>query len=116
MWLNGALITPLALLAFSQMRWVPASLLMMIIVGAGQMIFLNTTNALVQEQISDELRGRVMGLYSLVLFGSMPLGSLVAGSLAEGFGEPAAVAAGGFSLLAYALLIRRTSGQMRLLK
>lgn len=115
-WLNSALITPLALLIFSQIRWLPASLAMMVIIGAGQMIFLNTTNSLVQEQISDDLRGRVMGLYSLVLFGSMPLGSLVAGSLAEWVSAPVAVAVGGMALLIYALLIRRTSGHMRSLK
>lgn len=115
-WLNGALITPLALLLFSQMRLLPASLAMLVVVGAGQMIFLNTTNALVQEHITDDMRGRVMGLYSLVLFGSMPLGSLISGSMAEWLGEPAAVAAGGIALLFYALLIRRTSGHMRALK
>jgi MFS family permease len=116
LWFNGALITPIALIVFSQLRWLPGALLLSVFIGLGQMMFLNTTNALVQEQVSDQLRGRVMGLYSLVLFGSMPLGSLMAGSLAEWFGPPVAVVTGGIALLIYALVIRRTSPEMQLLQ
>lgn len=105
-WLNSALITPIALLLFSQVRWLPGALIVSGLIGTGQMIFLNTTNALVQEQVSNELRGRVMGLYSMVLFGGMPLGSLLAGSLAEWFSAPTAVIVSGAGLLAYALLLR----------
>jgi predicted MFS family arabinose efflux permease len=112
-WLNGALVTPLALILFSQVRWLPGALAVSLLIGLGQMIFLNTTNSLVQEQVSNELRGRVMGLYSLVLFGGMPLGSLLAGNLAQWFGAPAAVLGSGICLFLYALLLRRTSRIMQ---
>jgi cyanate permease len=43
--------------------------------------------------VPDEIRGRVMGLYTLVFFGTMPLGALLVGAMAERIGEPAAVLA-----------------------
>jgi hypothetical protein len=43
----------------------------------------NTANALVQTAVSDELRGRVMGLYTLGFLGLMPIGALLAGGVAE---------------------------------
>ena len=48
---------------------------------------MNNSNAMVQSIVPDELRGRVMGLYSLMFMGGGPLGALVAGTLAEGTSE-----------------------------
>ena len=45
-------------------------------------------NTLVQTHVSDELRGRVMSIYSLTFFGGMPLGALWAGALAQVIGAP----------------------------
>jgi MFS family permease len=61
------------------------------VVGWSFMIQVNTSNALVQTHVSDDLRGRVMGVYTLTFFGAMPLGSLWAGTLAHRLGEPTAV-------------------------
>jgi len=49
----------------------------------------------VQSQVPDMLRGRVMGIYTLVFFGMTPLGSLAAGVAAAQLGEPATVHGGG---------------------
>jgi MFS family permease len=51
----------------------------------------NLANAMVQMQVADHLRGRVMSIYTLVFFGGMPIGSLIAGTLANRLGEPAAL-------------------------
>lgn len=56
--------------------------------------FMTTANAFLQTSVSDEKRGRIMGLYSIVFLGMMPVGSLISGSLAHYVGVPAAVAAG----------------------
>jgi hypothetical protein len=45
--------------------------------------------------VPDELRGRVMAVYSMMFMGMAPLGALMAGSLAEIIGAPATVALGG---------------------
>jgi len=61
---------------------------------------LNNSQAIVQSLVPDILRGRVMGVYTLVFFGSMPIGSLLAGSVAEWIGEPITVMLGAALLLA----------------
>ena len=66
----------------------------------------NSSNVLVQTQVPDELRGRVMSIYTLAFFGLMPFGSFIAGRLAEQIGEPATVVAGATVLLITALWIR----------
>ena len=55
-------------------------------------------NTLVQSIVPDELRGRVMSLFSLVLLGMMPIGNLAVGALAGTVGTPGAVAAAGTGL------------------
>jgi MFS family permease len=62
-------------------------------------------NVLVQSHVADELRGRVMAIYSLSMVGMLPVGSLLIGGLAEGVGEPIAVAFGAIVALAFAIFL-----------
>src|SRR5262245_48881702 len=63
----------------------------------------------------DELRGRVMSLYTLISGGTFPFGSLAVGAISERWGIPAALlAAGGVGLLGIAALAaRETRGRLR---
>jgi fucose permease len=72
-------------------------------VGWGFMMISNNSNALIQSQVPDELRGRVMSVYTLVFFGSMPLGSLMAGTLAQQLGQPMTVMLGASLLMVLAI-------------
>jgi predicted MFS family arabinose efflux permease len=54
--------------------------------------FMGASNALVQHRVSDDVRGRVMGAYTLT-FGLMPLGAMPMGIVADRIGAPAAIAA-----------------------
>ncbi len=49
---------------------------------------MNVANSLVQTLAPDSMRGRVMGIYLLAFFGFTPVGSLLAGILAQVLGEP----------------------------
>jgi MFS family permease len=60
-------------------------------VGVGTILVLNLANAIVQTSAPDELRGRVMGAYTWIFFGCMPIGALWTGIVAERVGEPPAV-------------------------
>ncbi|MCP2235666.1 putative arabinose efflux permease, MFS family [Prauserella halophila] len=54
--------------------------------GLATITFLNTANALVQTSVAPQMRGRVMGLYVLMVMGGNPIGGLLTGWMAETFG------------------------------
>jgi MFS family permease len=103
LWTYGAFSMPVALFIFAWLRWLPLSLLALVGVGWGFMMVLNNSQAIVQSLVPDNLRGRVMGVYTLIFFGSMPIGSLLAGSLAAWIGEPVTVMIGAVMLLLLAI-------------
>lgn len=63
--------------------------------GFFSMLMINSINATVQWSVGHELRGRVMALYVTVFAGTVPLGNLFAGTVAEAWGSPAGFIAGG---------------------
>jgi MFS family permease len=103
LWTTGAFIMPAALFLFALLRWLPLSLLAMVGVGWGFMMISNNSNAIIQSDVPDELRGRVMSVYTLVFFGSMPIGSLLAGTLAQQISEPLTVMLGAAFLMLLAV-------------
>ena len=109
----GSFVFPLTLLAFAATRWLPLSLLTLIGIGWGFMVFANSSNALLQSQVPDELRGRVMSMYTLAFFGLMPIGSLLAGEAASWIGEQLTVAIGALILLAASGLVWLIVPQLR---
>ncbi|MDD5131242.1 MAG: MFS transporter [bacterium] len=91
----GGMVLGGSLLIFGFSRSVPLSLLALVGVGWGLITQTATINNLLQKDTPDELRGRVMGFYTLMFLGMVPVGSFLAGLLAEWFGVPTAVGLGG---------------------
>jgi len=87
----GSIVFPILMIVFAFIRHpLPAYVFLF---GAGFAIILvfNLCNAVVQSLAPDHLRGRIMGIYSLTFFGSMPIGALMLGAMAERLGEPPAI-------------------------
>jgi len=98
----------LFLMLFSFSRWYWLSLLLLIPAGFTMMMHFTSINTLIQAMVPDQLRGRVMSLYSMMFLGMAPLGSLLAGYVAKYIGAPPTVAIGGLaSLTAGFFFIRR---------
>lgn len=90
---SGGLGASLILFSLSKTFWLSALLLLP--VGFSMMTQMAASNTLVQAMVPDELRGRVMSVYSMMFMGMAPLGALMAGSLASYLGAPKTVALGG---------------------
>jgi MFS family permease len=101
----GSFIFPALLMVFALMALLPLSLLLLFGIGFWFIFFINTSNALVQSLVPDDLRGRVRSIYTLTFFGFMPLGSLLAGAAAERIGEPTTVFLGAGVILAFAAVV-----------
>lgn len=112
-WGWGLTLQPLIMLAFAFVTWLPLSMFFLVIMGLTFMAAINTTNAMIQEQVTDELRGRVMSIFTLTFFGTVPIGSLVAGLLADRIGEQYTVAIFGGCLLIYSIYGLFRMGQVR---
>lgn len=83
----------LLVFAFSHSLWITAPALL--VVGFGIICTVASANTLIQSLVTDELRGRVMSLFTMAFLGMAPLGSLTAGSVAHVVGAPATLFAGG---------------------
>jgi MFS family permease len=84
------------------------------LVGVGALTLINSAQSFLQINTEPELRGRVMGIYTLVFLGGTPLGSPLVGWVAETFGPRWSIALGGIvsavAALAVALLHLRRKG------
>ena len=95
-----------ALIAFSYSRWFWISVLLLLPVGFSMMVEMASSNTLLQVMVPDELRGRVMAVYSMMFMGMAPIGALLAGSLAARWGAPQTVALGGAVCAVGAIIFR----------
>jgi MFS family permease len=96
----------IALIAFGFSRWFLLSMVLLVPVGFSMMVEMASSNTLLQMMVPDELRGRVMAVYSMMFMGMAPIGALLAGSLAGRWGAPRTVAAGGAICAVGALIFR----------
>jgi MFS family permease len=101
----GTLTMPALILAFAFVRWTPLSLVLLFGAGVSQIFIFNLCNALVQTYSPDAMRGRIMGVYVFVFFGSMPIAALAIGTTAQRLGETVAVQIGASVMLLAAVLI-----------
>jgi predicted MFS family arabinose efflux permease len=76
------------------------SLVAMFIAGAGAIAMAVTANTTIQMAVPDQLRGRVMSVYTTVFAGSVPAGGLLMGLIASSWSVPAALMAGALVTLA----------------
>ena len=95
--------TGCAMLGFSFVRSLAWALPALALVSVGMMLFFAETSALIQSIVSDEFRGRVSSLYSLT-FGALPVGSFLAGSMAQKLGAPSATLIASVVLVSAALM------------
>lgn len=97
---RGKLLTVAALLyaplliSFTQTRIVPLALLLIGLCGWAGVTTMALTNTLIQLIVPDDLRGRVMSVFTLSLMGMSPLGGMLVGSVAELVGNVPMVVAG----------------------
>ena len=93
--------------AVAPVYWV--ALLALVVVGAGFLAVISTTNTAVQVIVADHIRGRVMAFRIMAFTGAYPLGALAQGAVADAIGPRPTVAAAGLMLVAaagYLVLLR----------
>jgi MFS family permease len=103
----------ISLVLFSASHWFWISFAILIFTGFTMMMQFTATNTLIQSMVPDQLRGRVMSLYAMMFLGMSPIGSLLAGWLADSIGAPVTVAIGGLASCLGGLAFARKWPSMR---
>jgi MFS family permease len=99
------------LIGFALSPSMEVAILMLVLVGFSNTFSLTQVTTLLQAEVPDHLRGRVMSLYALC-WNLLPLGGLLGGVLAAAVNARFAVAVGGAMVAANALLLL-TSRRLR---
>jgi MFS family permease len=103
-WLIGGLVALAILLAgLSLTASVAAAYAIAALLGFAQIAVVQNSLVTVQFAATDEYRGRLMGLYTTVLQGSIPFGALLAGALAGVLGVSGAMLVGATGLALVAI-------------
>jgi MFS family permease len=90
---------------FAWSRCLPLSFAMGFAAGFGLILYVASTNTLIQLTTEDRFRGRIMSLYTFMFIGTAPFGALATGALAQRFGAPLATTMNAVVLLGGALWV-----------
>lgn len=88
-------ISACVLVASSLPRSLPMAMLGIAVTGFFLVATMSSTNGFIQSQLEDAYRGRVMSLHTMATMGTGPIGSVIAGALADRYGVPASIALNG---------------------
>jgi len=97
---RAPLVFGAGLIVLGASHWLWVSLAVMPIIGIGLMVHMASTNTVLQTIVDDGKRGRVMSFYTMAFMGMVPLGSLLAGILADIAGAQWTVIGGGVCCIA----------------
>jgi len=97
----GGFGASLIFFSFSHLFWL--SMVLLVPVGFTMMVQMASSNTLLQSMVPDQMRGRVIALYSMMFMGMAPFGAFFAGAVAHRIGAPWTVAIGGVACIAGAI-------------
>jgi MFS family permease len=86
-----SLVFSVSLILFALSKIYLLSIIALVFIGWTSVSAIALINTLLQTEVSDVFRGRVMSVFMLTFVGIMPFGNLIAGSLAQGLGVSQAV-------------------------
>lgn len=113
LYMLASITLPLMLGIFAFQTRLPLALLMIAMMGFAFLLHNNSANVLLQKEVDDTMRGRVMSIYTMVFFGGQPIGSPLAGWLAGAIGEPRTVQVLAAVLLLYMLWVAWRTPEIR---
>jgi MFS family permease len=121
--LGGTLLFGATVIVFALSHSFARSFICLMLVGAAMVSITATVNTLLQTLVIDEMRGRVMSLYSLTFLGLAPIGSLLVGTAADligarsGYhGAQLALAASGGVIIIFVIYILIAKPRVRALE
>jgi MFS family permease len=114
--LGGAFFFAIALIIFSLSTDFLVSLVFLFVMGFAIVCSVAVINTLLQQLVTNEMRGRVMSMFILSFMGTMPIGNLLAGSAAHRYGAPRTLAGGGLIIALFIAFVAIRNKRLRELR
>jgi MFS family permease len=111
--LGGAFAFGVSLIGFGLSTHLVLSLILLFAVGFSVVTSVAVTNTLLQQLVTDRMRGRVMSMFILSFIGTMPIGNLLGGAASQRFGVRVTLAAGGLAIILYITTMAISNERLR---
>lgn len=112
---DAAIASGVLVVLFGLSRWFWMSFALLVLMGLAHSIAQASANTLLQTTVQPHQRGRMMGIYSMTVFGMFALGTLPTGALGGVVGIGPALAIGGAAVVALVgVLVWRAPGVAKL--
>jgi MFS family permease len=111
--LGGAFAFGVFLIGFALSTNLMLSLTFLFGVGFAIVTSVAMTNTLLQQLVTDKMRGRVMSMFILSFIGAMPIGNLLAGAVSHRYGAPLTLAGGGICIVIYVGVVALRNQRLR---
>ena len=111
--IGGAFAFSLCLIGFAYATQLTYSLAFLFGMGLSIVFSVAVINTLLQQLVTDEMRGRVMSMFILSFVGFMPIGNLIAGAASDRYGAPHTLAAGGIIIAIFVVAVTIRNERLR---
>jgi predicted MFS family arabinose efflux permease len=108
--LGAAVVLTLVVLAFALAPWLPLAVGLAGLAGAGMLVAGAGAQTVVQTAVEEDMRGRVMSLYGLILRGGPAFGALAMGAAGDLYGLRAPLVVGALLAFGAAVWLFRRRG------
>ncbi len=111
--LIGSIVFGLCVTGFALSTKLLISLVFLFSLGFALVVSVANTNTLLQQLVTDTMRGRVMSMFILSFMGTMPFGNIIAGWASHRFGAPRTLAFGGMVVMVVAVMMAIFNRRLR---
>ena len=112
-WFASACVMACGTIALGFVHAFPVALVVLVFMGLAVLSFAGSSNVLLQTLSPEDMRGRAISVFSMIILGLVPAGSLLLGSLATLVGLQESLICGGVTALAIAIAIWSTNAELR---
>jgi MFS family permease len=112
-WFASALLMSAGTIALGAVHTFGFAVAVLVLIGLAVLSFAGSSNVLLQTLSPEDMRGRAISIFSMIMLGLVPAGSLLLGSLATLVGLQLSLIAGGTLGLCIALLVWSSNPELR---
>ena len=112
-WFASAIVQSLGFMVLGFVHVYAIAIAVLVLIAMAVLSFAGSSNVMIQMLSPDDMRGRAISVFSMIMLGGVPAGSLLLGSVASVIGLPYAMIGGGALSLVIAVWIYASDPQLR---